>query len=352
MSNTPSTHAANPFTAVNHEWLALHSEEILQPELPIIDAHHHLWDRPGWRYLFEDLLADIDSGHNIIATVFVQAMAMHRATGPEWIKPVGETEFINGVAAMSASGAYGKTRVAAAIVGRADLRDEAHLPGVLDAHLRAAGRRFRGIRHITAWDDEPIMNNPESQSSPHMMRDPAFRRGLAALAKFGLTFDAWIYHPQMDELIELADAVPGTPIVLNHFGGPLGIGPYAGKGDEVFASWSQGIRELAHCPNVTVKLGGLGLRVIGQNLSKLPKPPSSEYLANLWRPYVETTIEAFGARRCMFESNFPVDKGSYSYAVGWNAFKRLAGGASAEERNYLFSETARRLYRLGDEPGQ
>jgi L-fuconolactonase len=352
MSNTTSPHASSPFTAVNHQWLALHQEEILQPEQPIIDAHHHLWDRPGWRYLFEDLLADINSGHNIIATVFVQAGAMHRAAGPEWMRPVGETEFVNGIAAMSASGAYGKTRVADALVGRADLRDEAHLPEVLDAHLRAAGRRFRGIRQITAWDDEPAMNNPESQCSPHMMRDPAFRRGLATLAKFGLTFDAWIYHPQFEELIELAGAVPGTTIVLNHFGGPLGIGPYAGKGDEVFASWSKCIRQLARCPNVTMKLGGLGLRVIGQNLSKLPKPPSSEYLARLWRPYVETSIEAFGARRCMFESNFPVDKGSYSYAVGWNAFKRLAGGASAEERKYLFSETARLLYRLDDELGQ
>lgn len=340
----------SPFTSVNPEWLALHSEEILQPALPIVDAHHHFWDRPGWPYLFHNLLEDIGSGHNIVATVFVQAWAMYRAGGPKWQRSIGEVEFVNGMAAMGASGAYGKTNVAAGIVGYADLRDAEHLDALLTALERAGGGRLRGIRQITAWDDEPSLNNPEAEAKAGMLRDPAFRRGLAALSKAGLSFDAWIYHPQFDELIEAAQAAPETQIVLNHFGGPLGIGPYEGKGDAVFKQWSASIKALARCPNVSMKVGGLGLRVIGQNLSKLPKPPSSEHLAKLWRPYVETTIEAFGAKRCMFESNFPVDKGSYSYAVGWNAFKRLASGASEEERKHLFSETARRFYRLGDLP--
>ncbi|HEY4375340.1 MAG TPA: amidohydrolase family protein [Burkholderiales bacterium] len=349
MSNPAGGHAVNPFVMVRPEWLALHREEIIDPDLPIIDAHHHLWDRPGWRYLLDELLEDFNSGHNIVASVYVQAWAMYRARGEAWMRPVGETEFVNGAAAMSASGSYSKTRAIAAIVGYADLRDAAHVDAVLEAHARTAGARFRGIRQITAWDDEPSLNNPEAEARPGMLRDPALRRGVAALAKAGLTFDAWIYHTQLHDLAELAQAAPETPMVLNHFGGPLGIGPYEGRGDEVFKNWSAGIRALAQCPNVSLKLGGLGLRVVGQNLSKLPKPPSSEHLANLWRPYVETSIEAFGARRCMFESNFPVDKASYSYAVGWNAFKRLAAGASAEERKYLFSETARRFYRLDED---
>jgi L-fuconolactonase len=346
MSNS---HGFNPFTMVNPQWLALHREEAIAPGLPIIDAHHHLWDRPGWRYLLDELLEDFNAGHNIVASVYVQAWAMYRASGPQWLRPVGETEFVNGFAAMSASGNYGKPRMAAGIVAYADLRDAAHLDEVLHAHAHAAAGRLRGIRQITAWDDEPGLNNPEAQAAPGMMRDPALRRGLVELGRRELSFDAWVYHTQLGELAQMAAAVPATQIVLNHFGGPLGIGPYAGKGDQVFAEWSRGIRELARCANVSLKLGGLGLRVIGQHLAQLPTPPGSQYLADLWRPYVQTAIEAFGAKRCMFQSNFPVDKASYSYTVGWNAFKRLAGGASDEERKYLFSETARRFYRLDED---
>jgi predicted TIM-barrel fold metal-dependent hydrolase len=335
------------FLAVDPAWLALHEEDILQPELPIVDAHHHLWDRAGWRYLMDELLSDLGSGHRIVGTVFVECFAMYRATGPEWLRPVGETEFANGIAAMSASGAYGSTRIAQAIVGHADLRHP-QLDELLQAHVRAAGGRLRGVRQIVAWDDDLRLNNPEAGSSPQLLRDPAFRRGMAQLEKAGLSFDAWLYHPQIDELTALARAVPGCRIVLDHIGGPLGADAYEGRGDEVFARWARSIKELARCPNVFVKIGGMGMRVFGFALNQRARPPSSQALADLWRPCVETCIEAFGARRCMFESNFPVDKGAYAYAIGWNAMKRLAQGASAQEREALFSGTAQRFYRLGD----
>lgn len=338
----------NTFLAVDPAWLALHEEEILQPELPIVDAHHHLWDRPGWRYLLDDLLADLRSGHRIVETVFVQCHTMYRASGPDWLRPVGETEFANGIAAMSASGAYGDTRIARAIVAHADMRHP-RLAEQLEAHIRAGGGRVRGVRQITAWDDDLRLNNPETGSSPHMLRDPAFRRGMAQLERLGLSFDAWLYHPQIDELTELARAVPGCRIVLDHIGGPLGANAYQGRADEVFAHWARSIKELASCPNVSLKIGGMGMRVFGFAFDRGERPPSSQQLAARWKPFVETCVEAFGSQRCMFQSNFPVDKGSYSYAVGWNAFKRLAEGASAAERDDLFSGCARRFYRLGDD---
>ncbi|MBV9248653.1 MAG: amidohydrolase family protein [Acetobacteraceae bacterium] len=319
---------------------------MLDPSLPIVDPHHHLWDRPGWRYMLEDLLADTNSGHNIVATVYVQARSMHRATGPEELKPVGETEFISGIAAMSASGGYGPTKVCAGIVGHADLRLGVRVRDVLQAHIRAGGGRFRGIRHITAYDPDPALMNPAYSPPPGLMADRTFREGFACLAPLNLSFDAWLYHPQLDELTALAQAFPGTQICLNHIGGPLGIGPYAGNREEVFAAWSKSIRSLAKCRNVSVKLGGMAMRINGFDFHEKAEPPSSETLAAAWRPYVDTCIEAFGASRCMFESNFPVDKGSYGYAPFWNACKILARGASAEERTALFSGTATRFYRL------
>jgi predicted TIM-barrel fold metal-dependent hydrolase len=266
--------------------------------------------------------------------------------GPDAMKPVGETEFVNGMAAMSASGRYGATRICAGIVGHADLRLGASVEKVLEALIRAGGDRFRGIRHITAWDGDPLVLNPSFPAKPGLMGDATFREGFARLAPLGLTFDAWFYHPQIGELAALARAFPETGIVLNHVGGPLGIGPYAGKRQEIFGQWRTAIRELATCPNVLVKLGGLGMRIGGFGFQEPADPPSSEHLALTWRPYVETCIESFGASRCMFESNFPVDKGSYSYVACWNAFKRLASGASAKEKADLFSAAATRFYRL------
>jgi predicted TIM-barrel fold metal-dependent hydrolase len=344
--STTSTNTPGHYLAVRDEWLARRTEPVLEPELPIVDPHHHLWDRPGWRYMLDDLLADTNSGHNIVATVYVQARSMHRADGPEAFRPVGETEFINGVAAMSASGIYGPTRVCAGIVGHADLCNGARVREVLEAHIRAGGNRFRGIRHITAHDPDPALMNPAYTPPPRLMYDGTFREGFAQLAPLNLTFDAWLYHPQIPDVTALARAFPGTGICLNHIGGPLAWGAYTGKRAEVFPVWSASIRELATCPNVVIKLGGMAMRINGWDFHEQPEPPSSEALAAAWKPYVETCIEAFGPSRCMFESNFPVDKGSYGYQAFWNACKLLAKGASAADKADLFSGTATRFYRL------
>ena len=302
-----------------------------------------MWDREGWRYLLDDLLADTNSGHNILATVFVQARAMLRADGPEEMKPLGETEFVNGVAAMTASGIYGKIRACAGIVGHANLMLGSRVEPVLEALARASGR-FRGIRHITAWDADPGVRNPGNPAVPGMLGDAKFREGFAVLARMGHSFDAWVYHPQLDEVTSLADAFPDAKIVLNHCGGPVAINAY--KRDEVFPGWKKSIDALAKRPNVYVKLGGLGMRIGGFAFESQADPPSSQALADAWRPYIETCIAAFGPSRGMFESNFPVDKGSYSYWVFWNACKILAKGASAAEKADLFVGTAKRFYRL------
>ncbi|HTN11998.1 MAG TPA: amidohydrolase family protein [Acetobacteraceae bacterium] len=342
MSSPP----ANPYLMPRQDWLDRLSEPALEPSLPIIDPHHHLWDRPGWRYLLPDLLADLATGHNILATVFVQARAFHRASGPDELKPLGETEFVNGVAAMSASGVYGPSRVCAGIVGHVDLRLGARAADVLQAHMRAAGDRFRGIRHIVAWDADPELLNPGNPAPAGLLLDARFREGFACLAPLGLSFDAWLYQRQIDELTDLARAFPATRIVLNHFGGPLGIGAYQGQREALFPEWAASIRRLAACPNVFAKLGGLGMRINGFGFEAAADPPGSDALAAAWRPYMHTAIEAFGPARCMFESNFPVDKGSYSYGVFWNACKKLASGVSASEKADLFAGTAARFYRL------
>ena len=342
-----STTTHSPYLPVRDEWLARRVETVLEPELPIVDPHHHLWERAGWNYMLDDLLVDTGSGHNIVGTVFVQCRSMHRADGPEAFRPVGETEFVNGVAAMSASGGYGPARICAGIVGHADLRNGAATDAVLEAHIRAGGGRFRGIRHITAWDGDPELMNPAYAPPPGLMFDAAFRQGFACLAPLNLTFDAWLYHPQIGDVAALARAFPNTGICLNHIGGPLAIGSYAGKRAEVFAQWSAAIRDLAGCPNVVVKLGGMAMRINGWDFHERADPPSSVDLAAAWKPYVDVCIEAFGASRCMFESNFPVDKGSYGYQAFWNACKILAKGASASEKADLFCGTASRFYRLG-----
>jgi predicted TIM-barrel fold metal-dependent hydrolase len=348
MMATPQQSATIPvnYLPVREAWLNRCKEPILDPMLPIIDPHHHLWDRPGWRYLLDDLLNDTNSGHNILATVFIQARSMYRETGPVDLRPVGETEFVNGVAAMSASGIYGKTRICAGIVGHADLTLGKRVEPVLAAHMQAGGDRFRGIRHITAWDADSSVGNPAYVTSQYLLADEKFREGFVVLSRLGLSFDAWLFHPQIDELASLARAFPDARIVLNHVGGPIGIGAYAGQRQEVFARWAKSIKGLATCENVYVKLGGLGMRIGGFGFHERADPPSSETLADAWRPYIETCIEAFGSTRSMFESNFPVDKGSYGYAAFWNACKLLTKGASDAEKANLFSGTATRFYRL------
>jgi predicted TIM-barrel fold metal-dependent hydrolase len=271
---------------------------------------------------------------------------MYRASGPAELRPLGETEFVTGIAAMSDSGAYGPTRVAAGIVGFADLTLGDRVEPVLEAHIRASGGRFRGVRHSAAWDADPVIGNSRTAKGLHLMQQADFRAGLARLTALGLSLDAWVFHPQLADVTELARAYPDANIVMGHVGGPLGYGPYAGKHDEVFATWKTEITELATCPNVTMKLGGMMMRLAACDYGTRPAPPSSAELADYWRPYIETCIERFGPDRCMFESNFPVEKMGIGWAALWNAFKRIAAGASASEKLALFSGTARRVYRL------
>ncbi len=342
-----STAAHQHQIPVRADWLATTQEDALDPAQPIIDPHHHLWDQPGWRYLLDELLADIRTGHDVRATVYVQsARSLLRADGPAEMRAVGETEFANGVAAMCASGAYGPLRACLGIVGAADLRLGDAVRAVLEAHLRAGGERFRGIRHIATWDPDPAMLNPTYSPAEDMLDSPAFRAGFAHLAPLGLSFDAWLYFHQLPRLLALARAFPTTPIVLDHCGGILGIGRYAGQREAVFATWYGHMRELAACPNVMVKLGGLGMRLPGFGFEHNERAPASIALAEAWRPWMERCIDLFGTARCMFESNFPVDKGSYAYGIGWNAMKRVAAGASAEEKADLFWRSAARFYRL------
>jgi predicted TIM-barrel fold metal-dependent hydrolase len=326
-------------------WHERYTEAALEPELPIIDAHHHMWDRPPERYALDELLAEFACGHDIRASVFVECTAMFRADGPEALKPAGETEYVNGVAAASASGIYGPARLCAGIVSYADLTAGEAVRPLLEAHIRAGGSRFRGIRQQAQYDE--VLGSMARRRPPQgLLQNPAFRDGFAELAKLGLSFDAYLYFSQLGELYDLAKAFPDTTIILNHAGTPLGIGPYEGKRDEVFKIWSESLHRLAGCGNVWLKIGGLGMTLCGFGLHARERPPSSDDLAEIWRPYVNACIEAFGAGRCMFESNFPVDKQSCGYPVMWNAFKKISGPRSAEERADLFSGTARRVYRI------
>ena len=347
MPSATSATATSVHLAVRPEWLERRHEEIIEPGLPIVDPHHHLIDRPeNGRYLLPDLLADTGGGHNITATVYLEWLSMYRAQGPAEMRPVGEIEFANGVAAMTASGGYGKTRVCAGIVGFADLALGAAVERVLEAQIAAGGGRFRGIRFISATHPDQAAWGSLVLRPAGLLMDGRVREGFARLAPLGLSFDAWMYHTQLGELIDLARAFPETQIVLDHVGGAIGLGRYAGKRDEVFTEWSGKIRELAACPNVHVKLGGLGMRMFGFTVHTGESPPSSEELATAWRPYIESCITAFGPDRAMFESNFPVDKGSCGYAALWNAFKRITTGCSGAEKAALFAGTATKFYRL------
>jgi predicted TIM-barrel fold metal-dependent hydrolase len=343
------------------------AEAIIDPALPIIDPHHHLWDfapllarmpapthpfnaipRQSTRYLFEELLADAGAGHNVVGTVFVQCGAFYRADGTEERKPIGEVEFVNGVAARSASGLYGAFRACAGIVGHADLTLGGGVAAVLEGLVAAGNGRFRGIRHIGAHDANGAVLGPLAHAPAGLYADARFREGFAVLGRMGLTFDAWVLEPQIGEVTALARAFPDQPIVLDHVGTPLGLGSYAGRRDERFAGWAAAIRALAECPNVSVKLGGLAMPFCGFEGLGPDARPGSERLAALWRPYVETCIEAFGAPRAMFESNFPVDRWGADYATLWNAFKRIAAGASADEKTDLFAGAAARFYKVED----
>ena len=336
-----------PFGGI--DWLELTQEETLEPDLPICDPHHHFWDFraeriPYQRYLLPELLADLGSGHNVRSTVFIEARSMYRPDGPEELRPVGEVEFVQGLAAAGASGIYGPARPAAAIIGAANLDLGAAVEPVIDALQAASPNRFRGIRAHCGYDSHPEI---ESRAAPERMGQENFRAGARILAQKGLLLELTAYFHQAGEMAALAQAVPDLPLIFNHIGGLLRIGPYANRDDEVLAQWRRGIDAVAACPNIYMKLGGVGQPRYGFDWHEGNKPIGSDALAADLSPLLGYCIEQFGPQRCMFESNFPVDKVSYSYKVLFNAFKRLSAGYTAAERAALFHDTAVKLYGIG-----
>jgi L-fuconolactonase len=347
--------AASPnYIPIRPGWLASRDEDVIDPTMPIVDTHHHLYDRPGVRYLLEDYLRDIDTGHDVRASVFVQARAMLRADAPPELQPIGEVEFVNGVAAMSASGLYGPTRVCAAIVGAADLNLGERVRPILERLIAAGGGRaseggrFRGIRQTLCWDKDTALLNPAYPTTETMVDSESFRAGFAQLSELGLLFEAWAFFHQLPSVARLARAFPDTRIVLNHLGGILRIRRYADQ-PEVFNIWKAGIAELAASPNVVIKLSGLGMRIGGFGFEEQSQAPASEQLAQAWRPWVEYAIESFGPQRCVFGSNFPVDKGSFSFKIGVNGMKRLVAGLARDQQEMIFWRNAQRFYNLPSE---
>lgn len=339
------------------------NEEIIDPDLPIVDPHHHLWDlRPliaafpeprhdfleaiagAAHYTFDQLQADTQSGHNIVATVFMECGAFYDASRGEAMKPVGEVEFVNGVAAQGASGLYGEFRPCAGIVGHADLTLGDAVKPVVEALIAAGNGRFRGIRHSAAWDADPAVLGPPFHAPEGLFASEDFRAGMAAYAEYGLTFDAWLLEPQLGDLLDLARAFPDQQFVLDHCGTPLNIASYRGRLNANFERWRGNIRRIAECPNVAVKLGGLGMAFCGMPKNGPANGCGSEELASQWEPYIAECVAAFGPERAMFESNYPVDRWGASYAVIWNTFKRITSGASDDEKRALFAGTAARIY--------
>ena len=334
-----------------NDWLALTQEPALEAEIPICDPHHHFLDHrlteiPYQRYLLHELIADISSGHNVRSTVFIEDNSMYHADGPEEMRSVGEVEFVQGLAAASASGLYGPSRAAASIVGNADLNLGERVEPVLEALQAASPNRFRGIRHSVTWDLSPEISNASADATEGQLASNDFRAGARVLARMGLSFDGWLYFPQLPEMVDFAKAIPDLSIIVNHIGGLLRVGPYANRDDEVLAAWRSNIAALADCPNITMKLGGMGMTQNGFDWHTRAKPIGSEELAESMAPFMNYCIEQFGPDRCMFESNFPADKISFSYNVMYNAFKRLSKGYSVAERAAMFHDTAARVYRI------
>ncbi len=329
------------------DWYARTVEEIIEPDLRICDAHHHLWDHgPGKRYLLEEISVDAASGHHIVSTIFCECRREYRQDGPEELKPVGETVFMDALAERSSAGNAGGARVAHGIISYADFRLGARVEATLQAHHLASPKHFRGIRHMTRWHEAAEEMDIPPRSPSNLMSDATWREGFALLQKYALPFDAWFVFTQYDELVDLARAFPGQAIVINHVGGVSGTGPYLGRKDGVMQMWRKGVERAASCPNVFMKLGGLGQPRVGFGWERLEAPPGSEQLAKTYAPYYLHCIEQFGPERCMFESNFPVERASCSYPVLWNVYKRIASACTAAEKAMLFHDNAARVYRL------
>ena len=333
-------------------WLDQISEEIIDQDIEIVDPHHHLWPGPPRtegakaenRYLLEDLWKDTESGHKISKTVFVECGQGYYESGPDAMKPVGETKFVYEVA-EEAKLDKSKAQIEG-IVGHADMMIGSSAREVLEAHVEEGKGRFKGIRHGASWDESEEIRNSHSIPIRHIYLDSKFQQGIEQLDALNLTLDAWNYHKQIKELTELAKCFPNLKIVQNHFGGPLGIGPYKNKREEVFSEWKDSISELAERENVYMKLGGLAMPINGWGWHKRERPATSEELVEKHGKYYLHAINSFGVKRCMFESNFPVDKRSISYPVLWNGFKRVVRDYSLEEKEFLFSKTATEFYSL------
>lgn len=330
-------------SAPDDHWIASLQEEILEPELPIIDPHHHLWVRNGYTYLLPELATDLASGHNIVATVFAECHSMYRKDGTEEQRSLGETEFVRGQAAMSASGEFGGTLACDTMFGNVDLTLGSAVEPLLERHIEASGGRFRGVRLSSGWHADDKIHNVAEHAG--LLLDPRVSDAINVLKRLALSLDCWLYHPQLDEVAQLAAAHPELTIVLNHVGSPILGGPYRGKTDEVFQEWKVAIGRVAERENVVVKLGAMPIRMPSYTGDR-SLPPGSKEVASAWRPWMETCIEAFGSARSMYESNFPVQKRWCSYQVCWNAFKRISAGASAEEKKDLFFGAAARAYRM------
>jgi L-fuconolactonase len=334
----------------NIDWLALTPEDTIEPDLPICDPHHHFWDFrsvriPYQRYLLHELSEDINSGHNVTSTVFIETTSMYRATGPVELRSVGEVEFVQGLAAASASGLYGPAKAAAAIVGKADLNLGERIEPVLEALQSASPNRFRGIRYACGWDKH---DSVENRAKEEQLLDPVFQEGAKILAKKGMTLDNTVYFPQLPELARFANAVPDLKIISNHIGGLLRVGPYGNRDNEVIEEWKKNIDQLASCPNVYMKLGGLGQPRYGFDWYTRDVPIDSNSLAADLSPLLSYCIEKFGPDRCMFECNFPPDKVSYSFNVLYNAFKILSKDYSKSERALMFHDTAVNVYNINE----
>jgi len=324
-----------------------HDEPILDPAMPIIDTLHHLFDRGPLRFMLEDYLACASLGHNIIGSVYVETQAMMRADGPRALRPLGEIEFATGVAAMAASGVYGSCRVAAGIVGYADMTLGDDIAPLLDRAMAMAPERFQGVRQIAlAHPDPNVLRFLTNRPPADLLKHPALPHALRQLGLRGLSFEATVLHHQMPELAGVVARNDGTSFVLSHMGLATapGTGPQARA--EVFDIWRDNLRGLARQPNIVCKIGGLGTSYWGFGFNTRPGPVTSEELAETWKPYIETAIEAFGPDRCMMESDYPNDGRSCGFVPLWNAYKRVVGSHSAAEQAALFHGTARRFYRL------
>ena len=323
------------------EWLDLVIEPIVDADAPVVDPHHHLWPPGGsMPYQLADLEADLDAGHNIVDTVFVECGASYDRTSNDAFAAVGETVYVTGEAERS------NRQVMGGIVAKADLRDAGTLDAVLDAHESAGHGRFRGIRHAGSHALHPDVLTIPGRAPAGLYGDEAFRIGVARLGERGLTYDTWHYHYQNHDFLDLARNVPGTTMVLDHFGTPLGVGPYEGQREHIFQQWKSDIAEIAQCPNVVAKIGGLAMPDNGFGWHTAERPPTSDEFIDAQGRYYLHTIEQFGPERCMFESNFPVDRLSLSYRTFWNAAKKLVADFSPDERDAMLRGTAARVYRL------